>query len=407
MKVFVRALAAFIATAVAAAGAGDGRLVHSLVVPATAVQAGAAFEFQLATLNRSAESRSLPPARARSAALVLAGERIPLALQHRDSAQAAGQTLPAGSFALGEYSTTIPADSPIGLAAIEIQLDGEEMVRGAIEILAAATGGGRRSSAAPVRPVTNLVRAEPAVRAVRRIFAERIAPHEATYFIYGADDPVAKFQFSFKYKILDFRQLGPQRMMRSLQFAFTQRSLWDLNRTSSPFYDTSYMPELLYQSLTPMPEKVDGNFTWLGYQAAFKHESNGRDGPQTRSLNVVYARPVFALGRLDHWHLLVVPEIFGYLGDVGDNPDIENYRGYGKLHLMLGRNEGPSLSAEIWAGKDFDRVSTEFNFTFPVRTQLLNFETYFLVQYFNGYGESLLSYRTHSETVRAGFSLVR
>jgi outer membrane phospholipase A len=43
----------------------------------------------------------------------------------------------------------------------------------------------------------------------------------------------------------------------------------------------------------------------------------------------------------------------------------------------------------------------------PIRTKLLNFETYLLIQYFNGYGESLLHYDTKSETVRAGLSLVR
>jgi len=30
-----------------------------------------------------------------------------------------------------------------------------------------------------------------------------------------------------------------------------------------------------------------------------------------------------------------------------------------------------------------------------------------MVQYFDGYGESLLEYNQHSSTVRAGFSLVR
>ena len=59
------------------------------------------------------------------------------------------------------------------------------------------------------------------------------------------------------------------------------------------------------------------------------------------------------------------------------------------------------------AGRDFDRFSTQLDLSVPVRFRLFDFATYFLVQYFNGYGESLRSYETKSETVRAGFSFVR
>ena len=37
----------------------------------------------------------------------------------------------------------------------------------------------------------------------------------------------AKFQFSFKYKLLGFDDGAPGAMTQTLQFAFTQRSLWD------------------------------------------------------------------------------------------------------------------------------------------------------------------------------------
>jgi len=134
-----------------------------------------------------------------------------------------------------------------------------------------------------------------------------------------------------------------------------------------------------------------------------KHESNGLEAKQSRSLNIVYARTVVAFGALGGWHLLPIPEVFGYISSLDENPDIADYRGYGRL----GRSEGPSLTALFLAGKDFDHVSSQFDLTLPVRTRHLNFETYFLLQYFNGYGEGLLAYRIRSETVRAGISLVR
>jgi len=49
----------------------------------------------------------------------------------------------------------------------------------------------------------------------------------------------------------------------------------------------------------------------------------------------------------------------------------------------------------------------QFDLTLPMRARLFDFASYFMVQYFDGYGESLLLYNQHSSTVRAGFSLVR
>jgi outer membrane phospholipase A len=124
-------------------------------------------------------------------------------------------------------------------------------------------------------------------------------------------------------------------------------------------------------------------------------------------LNTLFAQPVFAFGDLDGWSLIVAPRIFTYIGGLSDNPDLKDYRGYGQLRLVLGKNSGPSLMYTGIAGQHWDHVTTQLDLTIPVRTHLFDFETFLLVQYFNGYGESLLSYRERTSTVRAGFSLVR
>ena len=396
-----------IALAAVAARAADAGVIYSLIAPTAVAEAGTTIEVQIAAMNRSPGEVVVQLPGNLAAAVVIEGKRPAITLRSSDPSRTDSQAIAAGAFSLRAYTVTIPPAAGAGHATLEVQLAGFGTVRTALEI-SPPTLALRVDGAAPTqRPTTTLVGAQPAAAALRRIFADRVAPHEPVYFIYGADDPAAKFQFSFKYKLLDFQKIAPQRMARTLHFAFTQRSLWNINEDSSPFYDTSYMPELIYQSLAPAPEKRDRVFTWLGFQAAFKHESNGRDGATSRSLNIMYARTVFAFGQLDGWHLLAIPEVFGYLSSQDDNKDIESYRGYGKLHLVLGRNDGPSLLATLWAGKDFDHVSTQLDLTFPVRTRLLNFETYFLVQYLNGYGESLLSYREHLETIRAGISLVR
>jgi outer membrane phospholipase A len=384
----------------------------SLVPPAASVAAGAEAEVELIAINRSATEQAFNPPSALLAELTVGAQSHRVELRAVTDEPRSADRLAPGAFMSRRYTFAMPHITP-GKAILEATLAGFTPLRGVLDVQAAANvteAPARVASARPHhvdKPTTNLVRAEPAASVIQRTFAQRVAPHEPVYFIYGSEGPAAKFQLSFKYKMLEFSEVGNDRMARTLQFAFTQRSLWDLDGESSPFYDTSYMPEVIYESLAPKPEERDTWFSWLGYQAGFRHESNGRDGPVSRSLNVVYVRPVFAFGMLDGWHLLVVPEFFTYVDTLEDNRDLKYYRGYGRLSLVFGRNDGPSLMATMWAGKDFKHRTVQLDLTYPIRTKLLNFETYFLIQYFNGYGESLLSYREQSETVRAGISLVR
>ena len=387
--------------------ATDAPLLYTLATPPDAATPGTPIEVHLAVLNRSTtEARiDLPGALEAHAASI--SDRSRITLQASPGIAPVSQTIAPGGYRLQRYIINIPEGIGAGSVILDLQLAGAGAARTALNIIPSVPRPGERAPVATQRPPSNLMRAEPAAAELRRMFAARLGPHEPIYFIYGADTPAAKFQFSFKYKLLDFEDLGPQRMARTLQFAFTQRSLWDIEGESSPFYDTSYMPEIMYQALTPKPEQRNRWFSWLGLQAAFKHESNGRDGDISRSLNTIYARPVFAFGRLEGWHLLAMPELFTYVTSNEENPGLEDYRGYGRLQLILGRNDGPSLLATLSAGKDFDRGSLQLDLTWPLRTQLLRFESYLLIQYFNGYGESLRSYRDKSESIRAGMSLVR
>lgn len=383
----------------------ENDILYSLNVPIAGVAPGSRIEVQLAALNPGGADVEavFPPVlsgQARNAA-----HQVSVELRAKDSGAATRKLIGAGSFAVRVYTLEISSSAAPGPMTLDIALAEAGAVRSALEITSSgpppATAGGTQPA------VATIGRVQPAAAALRRTFIDRLDTHEPIYFIYGPDAPAAKFQFSFKYKLLEFGESAPRRMTRTLQFGFTQRSLWDIDADSSPFYDTSYMPEIIYQALAPQPDRSDGWLTWLGWQAAYKHESNGRDGPISRSLNVVYARTGFVLGRLDDWHLIVVPELLAYVGSLGNNPDLDDYRGYGRLQLVLGRTDGLSLAATTWAGKDFNHASVQLDLTLPVRTRLLDFETYLMVQYFNGYGESLLSYRDKSETVRAGISFVR
>ncbi len=242
---------------------------------------------------------------------------------------------------------------------------------------------------------------------LERSFAGRLGLHEPMYFVYGNEDLGAKFQISFKYRLFGQAVFSETKSASSFQFGYTQRSLWDIDGASSPFYDTSYMPSLFFEYANARPESGNGWFHWLGTQGGILHESNGQGGPASRSLNTVFARSAWALGPLDNWHLLVVPEVFTYVGGLSNNEAIRDYRGYGQVTVTFGKGDGPALSYTGRSGRDFENITTQLDLTIPFTTRFLDFGTYFLAQYFDGYGENLLDYDDRTRSLRFGITLVR
>lgn len=241
----------------------------------------------------------------------------------------------------------------------------------------------------------------PLVSGKGRVFEGRLAPHDSIYFVFGAD-PAAKFQFSLKYRFLDLqKEESSKKSKSSLYFAYTQRSLWDVTADSSPFYDSSYMPELIFESAQKDLSTQTGPFCWYGYQAAYRHESNGKDGFESRSLDIFYLRPIFSIGARDKWHAIFFPELSTTLATSSENEDIDDYRGFAQFRGAIGKGKGVSLGYLIRAGKDFDRFTYQLELSIPLR------EVYLQLQYFDGYGESLRSYSEKSSALRIGVSLVR
>lgn len=329
-----------------------------------------------------------------------AGERsIPVELH----AEVEGPTtIRAGAFVRHNYVFMLPPEVN-GRVILEVAGSGSTPLRA---VILAQSKAAIHPTELP-RPPAVPAPVASAVASIDRTFWSHFGAHEAIYFIYGADAPAAKFQFSFKYRLRGFGAGDREHSLRALQFGYTQRSLWDLNANSSPFFDTSYMPSLFFESFAPAPAGKTGPVTWLGFQTGYQHESNGRNAPDSRSLNALFFRRGVMIGAFEGWHLIASPKLSVYVGGLSDNPDLTDYRGYAEWMFALGKGNGAKLTYTGRAGKTFAHFSTQLDFTFPVQSKLLDFATYFTVQYFSGYGESLRTYNQRTETVRAGFSLVR
>ncbi len=74
------------------------------------------------------------------------------------------------------------------------------------------------------------------------------------YFVLGTSPTDAKFQLSFKFRLIGSDD-GPAASVRPWQekffFAVTQTSFWDLASESKPFKDSNFKPALMYQFDAP------------------------------------------------------------------------------------------------------------------------------------------------------------
>lgn len=322
-----------------------------------------------------------------------------------DAGQAA---IAPGAFARREYWITLPAAAT---GQVILEFPGLPAGRLELDIQPPAAAGTEAASNSGLARL--LQQAEPKEEGREfdpgRFFKEHISGYEPFYFLAGPKSPNARFQISFKYQLLNSEGVLARKapLLEGLHFAYTQTSLWDWNSPSAPFWDSSYKPELLY-----LRQRVAGgraaDWFQLDLQGGLQHESNGRDGAASRSLNTAYLRSRLIFGKEESLRLTLEPRAWVYIGDLSDNPDMARYRGYADLRTIVGWTRGLQLSALGRLGDTGDKGSLQLDLTYPMMTLLSrSFSVYLHAQYFTGYGESLLFYNERSSAFRFGFSIYR
>jgi outer membrane phospholipase A len=226
--------------------------------------------------------------------------------------------------------------------------------------------------------------------------------HEPTYATLGGGEGLdAKFQISFKLRIWDH-----------IFFGYTQSSVWDLYKESSPFRDTSYRPSFFYYK----PEIWGPENNSVGLAVGAEHESNGKAGAESRSINIAFIRPLWSLGDRDAYHWRIAPKLYAYIDKDSTNGDIQKYRGYGDFYLALRHPEQfeIALTARQGTTSDHRSVLAELSAPFkvfdgwPIFGLLKNLPGYFYVQSFWGWGETLLEYNIKGDAqLRVGIAAVR
>ena len=203
-----------------------------------------------------------------------------------------------------------------------------------------------------------------------------------------------KYQLSFKVPL--WQEITGRDI--SMWFGYTQLSLWQMynSQSSSPFRETNYEPELAV-AFTRDAKLFGMNNTFI--LAGLNHQSNGRSEPLSRSWNRLFASFILEKNNLvaiiKPWYRL--PEE----SKDDDNPDIHQYLGYGELSLFY-KQKKRVIGLRLWnnlSGGD-NRTSLQFDWSFPIGSGLKGY-----VQYFNGYGETLVDYNYRSKRFGLGIML--
>lgn len=204
-----------------------------------------------------------------------------------------------------------------------------------------------------------------------------------------------KFQFSIKAQLFD----SIMQKQGRLYFGYTNQSYWQIfnEEDSGPFRETNHEPELFID--------LDRNSEFAGWHIpvmrfGWVHQSNGRSSSLSRSWNRLYWQ-VFL--EKNNWALSFKPWI-RVSGDSAeeDNPDIEDYMGNFELGLF---RQGTTSAASMKVRNNLqseNRGAIELNWSKPLP---FNEKLRLYVQYFYGYGESLIDYNVITNRIGLGLQL--
>lgn len=373
-----------------------------------AEQAGEAV-VAITVLNRGPTPRRDVPQRI-PAELAIDGRRVAVTLEREAAAETTA--IPPGGFAELRYRLRLPGgEAAGGTAILSLAGSGAGYAFALPERQAHAMASAEKPAMPPAVPPAPapaaLAEAAPSAKPDEgNAFLGNLSSYAPIYAVYGpGTNSDGRVQISFKYQLFgDPGAVGiGHPFLNGVHFAYTQRMFWDLGANSSPFRNVDYMPELFY--LLPA-QQLDHGFA-LGGQLGLRHESNGRDGAVSRSLNTLYIQPVATMP-LGDYTLSFGPRFWIYTGDRDDNPDIRRYRGNSGLLLEIGQADGFRLTTNSRLNFSSGKGAIDAEVSYPLdRIFESGLNLYIFGQAFTGYGENLLDYNRRTGRLRIGIGIVR
>ncbi|MHB8845691.1 MAG: phospholipase A [Nitrospirota bacterium] len=258
--------------------------------------------------------------------------------------------------------------------------------------------------------------------------AERpVSAHKVNYFSLhgwpGNENAQLKYQISMKFRVLEPNLYVLKYSIFPAYFAYTQMSLWNVSQQSGPVEESNYNPEFFLDY--PVNAAIIGRLRLRNIVISpLEHESNGLAGDQSRSWNRQYVLVRFGFESKEKlevtnsflsdqasmyvklWNASGYSDQDAYLRALGRSGTFLDYRGRGEI--------GASVRNFLWGGSLRDhqldirtpifRDERKHSYQFEFRQQLptMNFALY--LQYWYGYGETLLRFDQFGHRGFAGLS---
>ncbi|WP_347157310.1 phospholipase A [Pontibacter chitinilyticus] len=226
-----------------------------------------------------------------------------------------------------------------------------------------------------------------------------ISIYDDNYFVTGAaigqkpttENADVKYQVSVKYRFTN----AVLPLQTYLFLAYTQKAFWNIYRFSSPFKEINFHPALGLGKLLLHDGELVGA---LALQV--EHESNGQDTIGSRSWNFV---SFSYSGVLSPRSIITLKAWYPFLYK-GDNPDLISYIGYGeakytyaiKKDKLLLEVSGRKGATRDWKGN----LQAQLSYN-PFKKPNL----FLMLQWYQGYAESLSDYRQKTSIIRAGVGI--
>lgn len=203
-----------------------------------------------------------------------------------------------------------------------------------------------------------------------------------------------KFQLSFKIPLYEDLLGGKA----DVYAAYTQLALWQAYnaKISAPFREINYEPEAFISYRTDI-RAYGFKLKFLSF--GINHQSNGQIEPISRSWNRLITGVAVQKGKnyffVRQW--VRMPE----KAKSNDNPGMGKYMGYGDLlWTRTSRNNSLSLLLRNNLRSEGNKGALQAEWGFPLHRRLKGF-----LQFFTGYGESLISYNRPVTRIGLGVAL--
>lgn len=180
-----------------------------------------------------------------------------------------------------------------------------------------------------------------------------------------------------------------------LYLFYSQKCFWNVLEDSMPMTDLNFNPGIGISKPMFVKNRYIGKTSLI-----IEHESNGRDGLESRSWNKVS----LASNIIIDPNLSVSGKIWIPIIDGENNRDILHYCGLYQVGVQVlsnNRKFSGSVTMVKRAGNFFN-YNTILDLAFRFHTDS---NLYMFLQYYNGYGEGLLDYKVWKSQIRLGIVL--